>query len=425
MVYLAANAQKDFELSATEVAQRMGVGWNLGNTLEAGNSAHIFTNKGGLGAETAWQSTKTSQAIIDYVRSLGFRSIRIPCAWVMGHITDKETNQIDPKWMARVKEIVDYCIKADMYVMLNQHWDGGWLENNIKDNSKKEANKLVLEQIWTQIANEFKDYDERLLFAGLNEPNAENQAETNNLIEYEQVFINTVRATGGNNEKRILVVQGPSTNIDHTCNFYKTMPTDPTATDRLMMEVHYYAPWQFWGMKQDESWGRMFYYWGKDNHVAGSKHNPDWDCEEAYMESQLKLMKRKFCDKGIPVIIGEFGAEWRNLSGKAGESQEKHDASIRLHYYLLHKLCLDMGIVPMAWDTNYLSYSMTIIDRKGLKVFNPIMMDAIRQAMDEHPAAVQVPLLPSATTTAYDLCGRPATAQQHGIVVSQGKKMIR
>ena len=197
------------DLTAMQVAEQMAPGWNLGNTLEAGNNAYNYKNSG-IGTETSWQPTKTSQAVIDYVKSLGFRSIRIPCAWVMGHISNASNYTIDSRWMERVKEVVDYCINAGLYVILNDHWDGGWLENNIASNdaSLKAKNHEVLKSIWTQIAETFKDYDEHLLFAGLNEPNADNQAATDNLLAYEQTFIDAVRATGGNNARRILVVQG-------------------------------------------------------------------------------------------------------------------------------------------------------------------------------------------------------------------------
>lgn len=413
--------------TAAEIAACMGIGWNLGNTLEGGGSDNVFTNKGGLSAETAWQDTKTTQEVIDFVKSQGFKSVRIPCAWVMGHISDPATYKIDEKWMARVKEIVDYCIKDDLYVVLNDHWDGGWLENNIKENdpAKKAKNKEVLAAIWTQIANEFRNYDDHLLFAGLNEPNAEDQAATNNLIEYEQVFIDAVRATGGNNEKRVLVVQGPSTNILHTCNYFK-MPSDPTASNRLMVEVHYYSPWQFWGMEKDESWGRVFYYWGKDNHVAGSKHNPDWDCEEADMERQLKQMYDKFVKKGVPVLIGELGANWRDISGLAGESQEKHDASIKLYYKLVCKLALELGMVPMPWDTNYRSPSMTILNRKDLTVYNSIIMDAITEANATDIKSIES-AAPAAAGKAYDLQGRSINPDmmQHGVYIMNGKKYVK
>lgn len=421
---LSAVAQQNMELTATEVAARMAPGWNLGNTMEAGNNANNFTNKGGLNAETYWQDTKTTQSVIDYVKAQGFRSIRIPCAWVMGHLSDAATYTIDAQWMARVKEIVDYSLNAGLYVVINQHWDGGWLENNIADKSKMAVNKTILEAIWKQIANAFKDYDERLLFAGLNEPNAENQAATDNLLEYEQTFIDVVRQTGGNNEKRVLIVQGPSTNIDHTCNYMKTLPDDP-AKQRLMVEVHYYAPWQFWGMEHDESWGKVFYYWGAGNHVSGSQHNATWG-EESYVEEELEKMKKQFGDKGIPVYIGEFGANWRTMP--AGENQEKHNASIQTHYRVVVQKALEKGMIPVIWDTNYRGMpSMTIINRKNLSIYNQYMLDGIHEAME----AVGLPVSAMQSVgmnvlkkdeKCYDLQGRLTSSLSRGIYIQNGKK---
>ena len=139
---------------ATDVINEMAPGWNLGNTFEAvatWEGADFLNNKGGLKAETAWQGTKTT----------GFKSIRIPCAWAFGHISDASTYEIDSEWMARVKDVVDYCINDGLYVVLNDHWDGGWLENHIKDSDAAtiQKNKEILTALWTQIANAFIDYD--------------------------------------------------------------------------------------------------------------------------------------------------------------------------------------------------------------------------------------------------------------------------
>lgn len=427
------HAQQNMELSASEVAQRMMPGWNLGNTMEAGDSRNNFTNKGGLGAETAWQDTKTTQQIIDYVKAQGFRSIRIPCAWVMGHLSNPADYTIDSAWMQRVKAIVDYAINAGLYVVINQHWDGGWLENNIKDDTQLPKNKAILNKIWQQIATTFRDYDERLLFAGLNEPNADTQQATNNLVAYEQEFINTVRQTGGNNEKRILIIQGPSTNIDHTCNFMTRLPNDP-AEQRMMIEVHYYAPWQFWGMEKDESWGKVFYYWGKDNHVSGSTHNANHS-EESYVEEELEKMKKQFGDKGIPVYIGEFGANWRIMPN--GENQAKHNASIQTHYRVVVQKAMEKGMVPVIWDTNYRGRpSMTIINRKNLSIFNQFMLDGIHEAMKAAGIPITAVSSVKSDTTddvirIYDLSGRLVANSQsaitrlpNGVYIHNGKKQI-
>ena len=430
-------AQDGMNRTAMEIVNDMAPGWNLGNTLEATTAwtgGALWNNKGGLAAETGWQGTKTSQAIVDFVRSLGFRSVRIPCAWAFGHIANANTYEIDAAWMARVKEIVDYCINDGLYVVLNDHWDGGWLEEHIADTDANAIakNKERLKALWTQIANAFKDYDEHLLFAGLNEPNADNQAATNNLIEYNQTFVDAVRATGGNNSRRVLVVQGPSTNIDHTCNFMAgKMPTDVTV-GKLAVEVHYYNPWQFWGMEKDESWGKVFYYWGAGNHLSGSQHNATWG-EEDNMESQLQRMKTLFVDQGYPVVIGEFGANWRDLSKLSGESQAKHNASIKAHYRELCRLCKEMGgMVPMVWDTNSPNQegtkgTMTIVDRKNLSVFGVHAMEGINEVYPKPSAGIEAKAHDKGTDASiYNLQGIRIDdgTLRKGIYISQGKKMM-
>ncbi|MBQ7422176.1 MAG: glycoside hydrolase family 5 protein [Prevotella sp.] len=433
-----AQAQTGMDQTAMQIVAEMAPGWNLGNTMEASNwrtQTALWNNQGGLGAETSWQSTKTTQEIIDYVKSLGFKSVRIPCAWALGHISDADNYTIDAAWMARVKEIVDYCINDGLYVVLNDHWDGGWLEEHIADTDPNTIakNKAILGKLWTQIAEAFKDYDEHLLFAGLNEPNASTQAATNNLLAYEQVFVDAVRATGGNNQKRVLVVQGPSTNIDHTCNFMKTMPTDETS-GKLAVEVHYYDPWQFWGMEKDESWGKVFYYWGAVNHVSGSQHNATWG-EESYMKQQLQKMKTNFIDKGYPVVIGEFGANWRNISTLSGENQDKHNASIKLHYRELHHLCKEFGgFVPMVWDINDPNQhgttgTMTIVNRSNRTVFNTYALEGINEIYPQ-PDITGISQEPvsigriNGAAAKYNIAGQRVDDSYKGIVIQNGKKYV-
>ena len=424
-----------FEHSATEVITDMAPGWNLGNTFEATGDNALWNNNIGLGGETYWQDTKTTPEVIRFVKSLGFKSIRIPCAWAAGHITNASTCEIDGEWMARVKEVVDYCINEGLYVIINDHWDGGWLENHIADSDAATIakNKERLAAIWTQIANAFIDYDEHLLFAGLNEPNAENKAATDNLIQYNQTFVDAVRATGGNNAKRILVVQGPSTDIEKTCNYMADkMPTD-IVEGRLAIEVHYYNPWQFWGMENDESWGNVFYYWGEGNHHEGSTHNANWG-EEEDMQKQLVKMSTLFVDKGYPVVIGEFGANWRDLSLLPAESQEKHNASIRAHYRYLHWLCKELGgIVPMTWDTNYRNQQgtkgcMTIVDRKNLTVFGTYALEGINEIYPRpaETSIATIPLPAEKRDDLYTLQGtRLSTPPSKGIYIANGNKQLR
>ena len=433
------SAQDGLDRSAMDVVNDMSPGWNLGNTFEATTSwtgGALWNNKGGLGAETGWQDTKTSQAVIDFVKSLGFKSIRIPCAWAYGHISDASNYTIDAAWMARVKEVVDYCINDGLYVVLNDHWDGGWLEEKMKDSNAANIaqNKGILKLLWTQIANAFKDYDEHLLFAGLNEPGADNQASTNNLIQYNQTFVDAVRATGGNNAKRVLVVQGPSTNIDHTCNFMNGKMPNDIVPGKLAIEVHYYNPWQFWGMENDESWGKVFYYWGNGNHHSGSSHNATWG-EEKDMKDQLQKMKTYFVDKGYPVVIGEFGANWRDISKLSNESQEKHNASIKAHYKELHRLCKEMGgMVPMTWDINSRSQNgtkgtMTIVDRKNLTVYGKYALEGINEIYPRpsEDGVSSVTIKKADDNAIFNLQGMRVNESQMtkgGIFIKGGRKII-
>jgi len=355
------------DLNAQQLAYYMAPGWNLGNTMEAGSNTNLDTNKGGLAAETAWQSTKTTQGIIDMVKAQGFKSIRIPCSWVMGHISDAATTQIDAAWMARVKEIVDYAIKADMYVIINDHWDGGWLEDSFKDVSEATVSKnsAKLAVVWKQIAEEFKDYDERLLFAGLNEPAHSSglaaSAYVQALKTYEETFIKTVRATGGNNAKRVLIVQGPATSIDDTYNAFGEMPSDE-AEKRLMLEIHSYDPWTFCGLEQDESWGKMQYYWGTDHTLSGAGNRNATSNEKDLLTLFQKM--KKYTDAGIPVVMGEYGANHRNVKSIKGQNQKKHDEAVAFWYEKATRYAMECGMIPFAWDLNYTGYpTFSLFDR--------------------------------------------------------------
>lgn len=378
----AGEISGDMSKTAMDIAQLMYPGWNLGNTLEAGNSDNNWKNAG-IETEISWQNTKTSQQVIDLVKAQGFKSVRIPCSWVMGHITDAENCTIDPAWMKRVKEVVDYCISDGLYVIINQHWDGGWLEHNgFTADTDIDKAKSQLSKIWSQIATEFKDYDEHLIFAGLNEPGV--GGGTGNIIAtadlaariavYEQTFIEAVRATGGNNALRVLVVQGPNTSIDDTVgNDYFSKLSD-SATNRLMMEVHFYDPYQFCQMTEDASWGKQWYYWGDANKSGDADRTST--SNEAFVEKQMAKMKTAYVEKGIPVIIGEFGANQRWAVGQ----DALHDASIKAYYKAVVESAIKNGCVPFVWDTNS-NLGMTTINRATLKVGNTNMMDGITEGV--------------------------------------------
>ena len=371
--------------NALEIAPKMYPGWNLGNTLEGGGTDNVYTNNGGLGAEKAWQGTTTTQGIIDFVAAQGFKSVRIPAAWVMGHIIDGENMTIDAAWMARVKEIVDYCINDGLYVVLNDHWDGGWIQGTFKTDISEPtvaANCEKMKKLWTQIAETFKDYDEHLLYAGLNEPEAEKEDQIKVLMTYEQAFIDAVRATGGNNASRTLVVQGPNTSIELSSQYVDMSKFEDTASKALMIEVHYYSPPQFTGVWEGPNGDEPYYFWGAANHVPSGtykKYNCTWG-EEAYVREQFQMMKEAFVDKGYPVILGEYGANWREFSNNS--IQKKHDASLWLFHKTINEEAIKRGIIPYVWDINNPNrYGtggiMCIIDRSKPAVFDTNSLDGI------------------------------------------------
>lgn len=341
------------ELDAVDLMKNIKIGWNLGNSLEA------------IGGETAWNNPATTLAMITKIREMGFNAVRIPCSWDQ-YLNDETTYEIKATWLARVKEVVDYCMQNDLYAILNIHWDGGWLENDIP-NGYNEAVNNKQRVLWTQIATYFRDYDEHLLFAGCNEPNVEDEDDMATLLKYEQTFVDAVRATGGKNVYRNLIVQGPSTDIDKTMQYMTALPVDETP-NRLSVEVHYYSSWQFCGMENDESWGKAFYFWGEENKkYATGVYEGRWDnvCGESYVQSQFQKLKERFTDQGIPVIIGEFAAIRRTLSDE--QAQEGHDLSRATFDECVVREANARGLVPFYWDRGD-----GVLDRKNLQVYDEL-----------------------------------------------------
>jgi aryl-phospho-beta-D-glucosidase BglC (GH1 family) len=300
--------------------------------------------------------------LIKLVKQSGFNAIRLPCSW--NQYADQTTAQISTSWLNRVKEVVQYCVNNDMYVILNIHWDGGWLENNCTQ-EKQEENNAKQKAFWEQIATQLRGFDEHLLFASANEPNVSDASQMAVLLSYHQTFINAVRSTGGKNAYRVLVVQGPNTDIETTNKLMNQLPSDKMP-NRMMAEVHYYTPWNFTGMTKDESWGNMFYYWGKDYHsITDPARNATWG-EEAEVDRLFILMKNKFVDNGIPVIIGEFGAMRRdNLTGDA---LTLHLASRAYYFKYVTKQANTNGFLPFFWDTGGLfnRQTNTVLDQQSL-----------------------------------------------------------
>lgn len=343
------------ESTADQIASKIKIGFNIGNTLEA---------TGGK-SETYWGNPKITREFVAFVKQAGFSAIRLPVSW--DQYANPATAEIDPEWLNRVREVVQYCVDNDLYVIVNIHWDGGWLENNVVP-AKQALNNAKQKAYWEQIATHLAGFDEHLLFASANEPNVETAGQMAVLLSYHQTFIDAVRATGGKNAHRVLIVQGPSTDIDKTDRLWTQMPAD-TINNKLMMEIHYYSPWNFTGMTKDESWGNQFFYWGKGFHsTTDTAHNPTWG-EEETIDQQFQLMKTRFVDKGIPVVMGEFGTGVRkNLTG--ADLQLHLDS--RAHYFnYITKKALANGLIPFYWDIGEL------LDRTDNKVLDQQAFDAL------------------------------------------------
>ncbi|MBN1117388.1 MAG: cellulase family glycosylhydrolase [Bacteroidales bacterium] len=313
------------DLTSIELSAEMGLGWNIGNSLEATNG------------ETSWGNPLITQQLIDSVKAAGFNSIRIPVAW--SKFSNKEYFIIETSWLERVEEVVKYVLKNDMYAVMNIHWDGGWMQPTYADQDYVN-NRLDI--MWEQIAIHFRDYNDRLLFAGTNEVMVDGDYGTPTKEYYtvqnsfNQTFVSAVRATGGRNVYRHLVVQGFNTNINHTIN-YAVIPED-VVKDRLFMEVHYYDPYNFTLNEKSN-----VTQWGED--AEDPSKTDDWG-NESYADGQFQKMKTKFIDKGIAVIVGEYGAIYRN-------DKDGHEAYRVTYNEYITQSIVNHGLIPFYWDNGY------------------------------------------------------------------------
>lgn len=326
----------------------MGLGLNLGNTMEAYNASGcekityewipVNGDNTPRDYETCWGAVETTQEVIDGIKAEGFNTVRIPVFW--GNMMKNDgTYTIDPQYIARIKEIVDYCQNDGLYTVINiHHFD----EFIIRRNSTEEASK-IFDHLWTQIAEYFKDYPYTLVFEGYNEYLGGNQFnDKGELVELSkadaykmtntlnQTFVDAVRATGGNNAERVLIVSGYWTNIDNTTSPLFIMPKD-TVSDRLMVSVHYVDNMMYW-----------------INKIGGE----DW---VKYTDSQIELLEKAFLSKNIPVFMGETSV---NYPESNFDSNAIYKTSPECVEIILDKLT-DKGIVPVIWDTNDNFYSRT------------------------------------------------------------------
>lgn len=324
----AATTAEEMGTDAKTWASSVVLGWNLGNSLESKGED-----------ETAWGNPMTTLDMIRAVKAQGFNCVRIPVQWGC-HLADEKTMTIDGKWMDRVQQVVDYCIGEKMKVIINTHHEE-WLEQHPTYALQKE-NNAKLAALWTQIATRFKDYGPDLAFAGINEvqvgwkaPTLE-QAEVEN--SYNQTFVNTVRATGGNNSGRVLIVQTYSCNPDYGFQ-HLVVPTDP-AKDRLCVEFHYYNPYNYCSGNPDS-----YYYWGQPYRDKG-KAAPE---DEGQLVKTFDRAKAQWGDKGLGVIIGELGVSTHFTTNDRATQLDNE------RYYLQQvvKEARSRGFAPIVWDNNH------------------------------------------------------------------------
>lgn len=365
------------DLNQSQIVEAMGPGWNLGNQLES-----VTDN---VPEETNWGNPVITEKLIQSVKAAGFKSIRIPVSY-FAKIDDDKDYTIDSKWLDRVQEVVDYCIKNDLYAVINIHGDGyntidgGWLLCNGKNQTEI---KKKYKKVWKQIAERFKNYDEHLLFESMNEEFDGSYSEPNkeyyqNINDYNQIFVDTVRKTGDNNTKRWLIIPGWNTNIDYTTGDYGfKLPTDQyrdksidNEEQRIMISVHYYSPWDFCGGENG-----VITQWGNE---ADDPSKTSTTCDETYMKNQLNLMKTTFADKGYPVFIGEYGS----IDKTSYDSENEYYRA-----YFARKLCQlsrKNGCIPMYWDNGYNGvHGFGLFDRTTCEVTQPVIIDAIMEGFGQ------------------------------------------
>lgn len=365
------------DLNQSQIVEAMGPGWNLGNQLES-----VTDN---VPEETNWGNPVITEKLIQSVKAAGFKSIRIPVSY-FAKIDDDKDYTIDSKWLDRVQEVVDYCIKNDLYAVINIHGDGyntidgSWLLCNGKNQTEI---KKKYKKVWKQIAERFKNYDEHLLFESMNEEFDGSYSEPNkeyyqNINDYNQIFVDTVRKTGDNNTKRWLIIPGWNTNIDYTAGDYGfKLPTDQyrdksidKEEQRIMISVHYYSPWDFCGGENG-----VITQWGNE---ADDPSKTSTTCDETYMKNQLNLMKTTFADKGYPVFIGEYGS----IDKTSYDSENEYYRA-----YFARKLCQlsrKNGCIPMYWDNGYNGvHGFGLFDRTTCEITQPVIIDAIMEGFGQ------------------------------------------
>ncbi|MBQ8107352.1 MAG: glycoside hydrolase family 5 protein, partial [Ruminococcus sp.] len=329
----------DEDMTSLDVVRAMGNGINLGNTMEAYGHGSMSPDSDPESFETKWGQPVTTQEMIDGMKALGFDSLRIPVAWTNAMDYESGDYTINSAYLDRVEEIANYALNNDMYVVINDHWDGGWwgMFGSASEETRSKAMDMYV-SMWQQICERFKDYSDKVIFESANEELGSRLNDTDiasdsgslsqdecyeKTNEINQKFVDTVRATGGNNAKRFLLIAGFNTDIAMTCDDRFKMPED-SAEQKLLLSVHYYTPWDYCGVESVNHWGSVTDY-----------------------QEQNKLFQKlsKFSEQGYGVIIGEYAVALKN--GEVKNDTDKFIANV-LANCDLYDYC------PMLWDCSSL-----------------------------------------------------------------------
>ncbi len=343
-------------ISAAELIAEMGTGWNLGNTMDSEE-----------GGETGWGNPVTTKEMIDEVHRAGFDTLRIPTTWKnsMGGAPDYT---VDSEWLKRLEEIVGYALENDMYVIINTHHDTDWIKPQYED---VENVKVQLAALWTQIAEYFKDYGDHLIFEGLNEPRIVGGANEWNggteegrdcLNQLNDVFVKTVRATGGNNETRTLLITTFAAQPAASGVSALTVPDDKY----VGVSIHAYTPYRFTYDSVGESWNTAVF---------------DGSCASE-IDSLFAGLNEAFISKGIPVIITEYGSVSKMIDKTWYITNTEEVAKWAKHYVSAAE---QYGIPCVWWDNGYHKSGnelFGIFNRRELTWYEPEVVTAIMESLN-------------------------------------------
>lgn len=319
------------ENEAMQFLKRLGVGWNMGNTFDAVKAAWN-AHADEMTLEASWCGVYTTEEMIQAVHDAGFSTIRIPVSW-HDHVSGDDF-LISERWMARVQEVVDWAIKRGMYVILNIHHD----EDEFDLPKAHEAlSARYIASVWAQIAARFRDYDEHLIFESMNEPRLmgssyewafDKEAEAcleaaDCLNKLNQIFVDTVRASGGENEKRYLMVPGYCAAPENALGDYFALPQD-TADNRIIVSVHAYTPYAF-ALQEG----------------GISQFDLSSNAQKSEIAQFMEALYQQYIRQGIPVVIGEFGA--RN---KGDNLQD------RVNFTAFYAASASIRNLPVLWWDN-------------------------------------------------------------------------